>query len=48
MAILRASEGRVVKNRLNGSGRVARKHADFAPANQLLCEGQWVKKPFEG
>jgi hypothetical protein len=30
------------------SGRVVRKHTAFAPANSLLGEGQWVKKPFEG
>jgi hypothetical protein len=45
---LSLGEDWVVKNRLNSSTKMARKHAAFAPASQLLGEGQWVKKPFEG
>jgi hypothetical protein len=32
------------------SGYMIKKHVAFAPASQimLLCEGWWMKKPFEG
>ena len=35
----------MVKNRLNGSGRVARKHADFFPASQNRL-GFRLRSPF--